>query len=298
VTSTSGAILASPPPAADSSNNFFDPALLRGPTARFTWLPGSQSSQYWLDVGTTPGGSDLYAASQGLALSRTVTNVPMNGRPLYVRLWSLVPGGWTYFDYRYRTVEVALNLLPLDPPQGAVLTQRDTTFRWEPVSRAIHYWLDVGTTFGGTDVFSASQGTNTFARVGGLPIDGRRLYFRVWALRETVTIFCSTRDWWSHDYSYLTADRSRMATLTSPVEAAPVSGGAVRFDWTRPASASDVWIDIGSAPGTSNLYSASQGTSTSASISGLPSGGQPLFVRVWTALSGRWDFLDYVFQTF
>ena len=65
------------------------------------WSTGSQVSEYWLSIGTTPGGSQIYNQSQGTNLSVMVSGLPTNGGAVYVRLWSLINGVWQYNDYTY-----------------------------------------------------------------------------------------------------------------------------------------------------------------------------------------------------
>ncbi len=85
-----------------------DPAAgstLSSPTVIFTWNTGSGASQYWLRVGTTGAGSfNIYNASQGTGLSRSVSGLPTNGSTVYVRLWSYVAGAWQFNDYTYTAV--------------------------------------------------------------------------------------------------------------------------------------------------------------------------------------------------
>ena len=51
-----------------------------------------------------PGGTDIYAADQGTATAGTVYGLPMDGRTIWVRLWSLIPStGWQYHDYMYQS---------------------------------------------------------------------------------------------------------------------------------------------------------------------------------------------------
>jgi serine protease len=75
-------------------------STLPGSSVTFAWTAGSGVTEYWLHVGSTPGGSDLYNRTQGSTLSGTVTGLPTDGRPLYVRLWSLI-GAWQWIDYVY-----------------------------------------------------------------------------------------------------------------------------------------------------------------------------------------------------
>jgi hypothetical protein len=75
-------------------------SILSGPEETFGWTPGS-GLRYGLQVGSAPGAGDLYAADEGPGLSATVTGLPLDGRTVYVRLWTLVGGAWTFSDYTY-----------------------------------------------------------------------------------------------------------------------------------------------------------------------------------------------------
>jgi hypothetical protein len=77
-------------------------STLAGTSAAFTWTAGSSVQRYWLFVGTTQGNNDIYGADQGTNTSATVAGLPVNGKVLYVRLWSYLNGGWQYNDYSYR----------------------------------------------------------------------------------------------------------------------------------------------------------------------------------------------------
>ena len=64
--------------------------------------------QYWLRVGTTGAGSfDVYSNTQGTNTSKTVSGLPTGGETLYVRLFSMVNGGWLYNDYTYTACDFA-----------------------------------------------------------------------------------------------------------------------------------------------------------------------------------------------
>jgi hypothetical protein len=52
-------------------------------------------------VGTTPGGLNVYNLSQGLNLSATVSSLPINGVPVYVRLYTRFGTTWVSTDYTF-----------------------------------------------------------------------------------------------------------------------------------------------------------------------------------------------------
>ncbi len=77
-------------------------STLSGNSVLFTWSAGTGATAYWLDVGSTPGGNDIWQSGNlGNVLQDTVTTLPANGSQIYVTLWSLVGGQWSYNQYTY-----------------------------------------------------------------------------------------------------------------------------------------------------------------------------------------------------
>jgi serine protease len=76
-------------------------STLAGSTVTFTWLAGTGVTAYWLDVGTVLGQGNIFGANVGGALSQTVNNIPTNGGPIYVQLWSQIGGVWYLNRYSY-----------------------------------------------------------------------------------------------------------------------------------------------------------------------------------------------------
>ncbi|MFZ1087200.1 MAG: hypothetical protein WAN35_19730 [Terracidiphilus sp.] len=68
----------------------------------FTWtfIPGVTG--YALYLGSTGAGSgNLYDSKAITATTVTVNNLPINGKPIYARLWTNVSGVYTYNDYTF-----------------------------------------------------------------------------------------------------------------------------------------------------------------------------------------------------
>ena len=79
-------------------------STLPGPVATFTWDAGSGATQYSMSVGTTGVGSfNVYSQGQGTNLAATVSGLPVDGSPVYVRLWTQLGGGtgWVLNDFTY-----------------------------------------------------------------------------------------------------------------------------------------------------------------------------------------------------
>jgi hypothetical protein len=68
---------------------------------RFVWTTGQDVTRYRLQIGSAPGGADLYDHTQEQTWA-LVIGLPRDGRKLYVRLQSFTQGHWFYNDYTYR----------------------------------------------------------------------------------------------------------------------------------------------------------------------------------------------------
>src|SRR5262249_15096918 len=81
-------------------------STLGGSSVTFTWSAGSGVDEYYLDIGRAPGQRDVYAQTQGLNRTVTVTGLPADGNPLYVQIWSLLASGWQSSDYTFTTFKL------------------------------------------------------------------------------------------------------------------------------------------------------------------------------------------------
>ena len=84
--------------------------------------------------------------------------------------------------------------------------------------------------------------------------------------------------------------------MTSPDPSSVLSGSSVTFTWTVPSGVASIWLDVGTTAGGSDLYSQSQGLSASQTVTGLPTGGQTIYVRLWSAIGGVWQYTDYTYR--
>jgi len=266
---------------------------LAGTSVTFAWNAGSGVSQYWFYVGTSAGGNDLYGQSQGTNRSVTVSGLPTDGRNLYVRLWSQISGSWQFNDYTYTAAGTAVTNTKASitsPTPGSKLAGASVTFAWNAGSGVSQYWLYVGTSAGGNDLYGQSQGTNRSATVSGLPTDGRNLYVRLWSQ--------ISGSWQFNDYTYTaagTAVTNTKASITSPTPGSKLAGASVTFAWNAGSGVSQYWFYVGTSAGGNDLYGQSQGTNRSVTVSGLPTDGRNLYVRLWSLISGTWQFNDYTY---
>jgi serine/threonine-protein kinase len=122
------------------------------------------------------------------------------------------------------------------PPPGSTLSGTTETFSWNAARGADQYWLRVGSTRNGGEIFNQSVGTSLSAVVSGLPSDGSRVYVRLSSLY---------RRHWRRSYAAYTASGSVPEPEPTPVPTPPPSGGT----GTRYFPSSAPWYqDISTAP--------------------------------------------------
>ena len=97
-TIATGTYVANPTPSITSP---LPGSTLTSSSATFQWSSGVGVTNYFLYVGSSAGANDIFGQSVGLSLSTSVSNLPVNGSTLYVRLWWAIAGVWQYSDYTY-----------------------------------------------------------------------------------------------------------------------------------------------------------------------------------------------------
>ncbi len=104
-----------------ATNNNSKPAEITTPVNRtnltsdavtFRWNSGTNVAAYKLQVGSFASSKkDIYYGTETNTTSTEVTDMPTDGRTVYIRLWSKIDGSWeNYRDYTYTTLK--------KPPKG------------------------------------------------------------------------------------------------------------------------------------------------------------------------------------
>jgi uncharacterized protein YkwD len=192
-------------------------STLPGSSVTFQWSAGQGAQEYYLYVGTSQGGNNLYSGSQGTATSRTVSGLPSNGSTVHARLWTRFSSGWQYNDYSFTA------------------------------------WSSSGGGGGGGTATATPTPTPTPTQTGST---------------------------------------SAKAEMISPVPGSTLDVNN-RFTWTAGQNASGYYLYFGTRQGSSNMGAFNVGTSTSADVNGFPRDGRTIWVRLWTQLSGGWQYNDY-----
>lgn len=184
-----------------------------GNVTEFKWQASSSGTddQYWLYVGTKPGGRDIYSATQNTDTKVSVS-IP-SATNIYVTLWTRQGTVWRSKQYTYAcssgpsasNVKATLTD-PTTVPTANVtdgtakqaLTSSTTTFKWSDGTNVSEYWLYVGTTVGGSEIFTSSKATvSKQATVLSIPTGGAsaNAYTRIWS-------HFNNGSWEFNDYHY------------------------------------------------------------------------------------------------
>src|SRR5207247_10876158 len=86
----------------------------------------------------------------------------------------------------------------------------------------------------------------------------------------------------------LTRPATGLTFTSSLLDALSISGSGV----------SDYYLYVGNSAGASDIYAADQGTGLSRTVSGIPTDGRTIYVRLWSYLSGGWLYNDYTYTAF
>ena len=259
---------------------------LTSASATFSWGASPGASNYALWVGSNPGTYDLYFKLEGGNLSDNVSNLPVDGRPIYVRLYSLINGAWVFKSYTYTAVD---NRAQMSSPagNGSAFAASSVNFTWSAGTGVTNYALWVGSSPGGNDLYGKIEGAVYADTVNNLPMDGRPIYVTLWSYLNG--------KWVSNYYNYTALDNK--AQMTSPVNGSALGSSSVNFSWSPGAGASAYWLWVGSSPGAYDLYSKNEGASLSDTVN-IPSAainGHTIYVRLYSLINGAWAFNSYVY---
>ena len=175
----------------------------------------------------------------------------------------------------------------ISPTMPYTFTGASQTFTWTNTGASL-YQLGVGTTLGAADLGGWPVGgtTATSTTVTGLPTNGSTIYVRLWSLSGST---------WSYvDYSYAASGTSTPATMISPANATKLASASQTFTWTN-SGASLYQLGVGTTLGAGDLGGWPVGgtTATSTTVTGLPTDGSTIYVRLWSLSGSTWSYVDY-----
>jgi sugar lactone lactonase YvrE len=176
-TAASGATLTSPTPG----------ATLTGPSVTFGWTSATGASGYTLWLGSTGVGSgNLYNGHTTTGTTLTATNLPVNGKTIYARLYTTINGVTTYTD---STFTAASGAALTSPTPGSTFTSSSVTFNWPPVAGASGYTLWLGSTPGSGNLYDGHTTTGSTLTANNLPVNGETIYARLYTTVNGATTY-------------------------------------------------------------------------------------------------------------
>ena len=196
-------------------------AKLSGASVTFTWADTSGATEYMLFVGTTAAIHDVFShAVDGNTTSITVTNIPTGGANLYVSLLSMIGARWQEQDYIYTQAGTSSPATIVSPAPGSQLNSPSATFVWSTGSGVTQYMINVGTTAGGSDLYTSTlTSPATAVTVNNIPSTATTVY---------VTLFSMINgNWVEQDFTFTPAtvssllyppDRDFIVAHLSPTE--------------------------------------------------------------------------------
>src|SRR6266446_5396003 len=117
-------------------------SIFTSSTVTFQWSAGSATA-YFLFVGSSLYGTDIYNSGQITVLSKTVNNIPTDGRTIYVTLGSKVNGSWVANNYTFKAFNSDANPDANTHPHTYPNTNTDrTSSDADPGARINIYVLD------------------------------------------------------------------------------------------------------------------------------------------------------------
>ncbi|MCP4349188.1 MAG: hypothetical protein GY795_27220 [Desulfobacterales bacterium] len=88
---------------------------------------------------------------------------------------------------------------------------------------------------------------------------------------------------------YLSDNSPSAAEIYSPAPGSTLHSASATFRWNN-SDAEQYWLWIGTSAGSNDLGNWDKGADTSATVSGLPTDGETLYVRLWSKVNGEWVF--------
>jgi hypothetical protein len=175
------------------------------------------------------------------------------------------------------------------PTPSSTLSGASVTFTWTSVSGSAGYWLFLGTTgVGSKNLYDSNQQAATSATFNNLPTDGVTIYARVYTKNNGTLYY--------NDYTYTAAVKAPV--LTSPAPGGTLTGTTATFTWTA-SGGQGYWLFVGTTGvGSKNIIDTGEQTATSATVSGLPSNGTKLYVRVYSRVNGTLYYNDYTYTSY
>jgi len=253
----------------------------------FRWNSVLGYTLYQLNLGTSPGASDLYCY-KGTALSVTVPSLPGNGAVVYARLFSKLDAAWLYNDFLYTESGAVAPAMLTTPTPGisTTLGTSNVAFQWTAGGGATLYQLNLSTVAPGASELLLYKGTATSTTLPSVPANGTAIYARLYSYIKKA---------WQYSDSVYTESAPSILIYPVPGLSTKLGNSNVHFQWTAVKGASMYQLNLGTTgPGAKDLY-LYKGTETSVNVPTLPADGAVVYATLSSDIDGVWYQNSYVY---
>jgi len=224
-----------------------------------------------------------------------VTNSPVGTYPITATIAPAVAANYniTITPAQLTVTSASVAAAMISPAPGSTLAGSTVTFTWSPATGATGYQIYVGTTAAGSyNVYRGTLNTPLSLVVSGLPTAGETVYVRLFWYGAGL--------WHQVDYTYTASGTAVPAAMTSPAPGTTLAGASVTFNWkTSNPVATQYQLFVGTtAVGSSNIYKGAATTALSTTVTGLPTAGETVYVRLYWYVLGSWKSVDYTYTAF
>jgi len=278
------------------------PGILKSPTpgvgtvlgtsnVQFQWTTGAGVAVYQLNLSAIGAGQSELYSYKGTGTSAVVPTLPANGVEVYATLYSKINGVWQSNSYVYTEsgTPTAAVLTSPTPSIGTILGSSNVNFQWTIGVDVADYQLNLSVVAPGDSDLYLYKGTGTSAVVPTLPANGVEVYARLYSKINGA--------WQYNDYQYTEGGTPTPATLTSPTPGISTILGTsnVTFQWTSGIAVTDYQLNLSAiAAGDSDLYTY-KGTALTTTAPTIPANGAKVYARLYSKISGAWQYNDYVY---
>jgi hypothetical protein len=237
--------------------------------------------------GLDVGGAVLLTQFGDAAIA-TATNVSIpSGSPLAEASYS---GDTNFKQSASGTVTLAAPLPIIETPvPGAFLYPGNNTFTWSAGIGVSQYKLDLGTGGAGSSDLYAGASTTALTAIVPLPT------FPFNGATITATLYSYISGTWQS--TAVTYGEPLAPALITPTPGLQLSGSSVTFAWSPGGGdVTGYTLTVGTKyPGSYDIYASPTITSTSATVTGIPTSGIPIYVRLRYMMNGTWYTLNYTY---
>ena len=256
-----------------------------------SWTSVQNPQAYYLYVGTTVGGTNVYLSGSTTNTSAMVPNLNAN-TTYYLRLFTKQNNGWSYVDSTFSTGNLGKSSVISSPANGAtnVDASSPVTITWVGGQNVATNYLYVGTTVGSANVYGSGEVTVKSEQV---------------KLQPSTTYYCriftkNTSNSWSYtDSSFTTGTQGVPAAIITPSNGATNIDGStpISVTWNTAPGAITYFLYVGTTVGASDVYASGETTNTSASLTRFINPSTTYYVRLFTKFGIGWKYRDTTFTT-